>query len=453
MRPSFLERFLTIDPSRPALHLGRWHSYGELRALGEGVAGWLASEGVRRGDTVAIQLDNGPDLVAAHLGCMALGAVRVPLNVHYKPVELAPILEDADPRLVIGDPASFPGRLAFAHPGSRGTCSDWPTPPDDVTAQLFTSGTTGRPKGVPQTWAMWEANLDALTTRWRLTGEDRLHLALPLFHTHGLVLGLHGTLLRGASAVVRAGFTPEPPTDVTHVYGVPTWYRRWLPVMQADPAPFRRVSLFVSGSDGLPAELSDAIFAATGHRVLERYGMTETVMITSNPFEGDRRAGTVGTPLDGVSVRVVDGEIQVRGPSVFAGYRPRPDPTAFTADGWFRTGDTGAFEPDGYLRIVGRTKDLVIVGGVNVSPAEVEAVLATVPGVREVGVCGVPDLDLGEVVAAAIVGDVDRAALEAGASALSGLKRPRRWAFVEALPRNALGKLQRSRIRAEVFGA
>ncbi|MFN7146589.1 MAG: class I adenylate-forming enzyme family protein, partial [Myxococcota bacterium] len=460
-RPSFLTRWLAVDPASPALFLDRWYTHGELRALGERTAGWLRERGVSRGDKVCIQLENGRELVAAHLGCMALGAVRVPLNAHYRAAEVAPIVEDAAPRLVIARDVSVftRGVPVETELGEGPPVSDWPTPPDDVTCWLFTSGTTGRAKGAPQTYRMWEANLDALAERWRLSPEDRLWLCLPLFHTHGLVLGLHGTLLRGASAVVSARFDPVvPPEGTTHFYGVPTYYRRWLDTMAAFPDAFRRLKLLVSGSDGLPAELSDAVFARTGHRVLERYGMTETVMIASNPFDGDRRAGTVGTALPGVDVRIVDGEVQVRGPSVFPGYQPRPDPTAFTPDGFFRTGDAGELDDAGYLRIVGRKKDLVIVGGVNVSPAEVELHLARVPGVAEVGCCGLPDADLNEIVACAVVPDGSvpegelRAALERAAHALSGLKRPKRWAFVPTLPRNALGKLQRGRIPGEVFG-
>ncbi len=458
--PSFLARWLAVDPASPGLLLDRWYTHGELRQLGERAAGWLRARGVGLGDPVCIQLENGRDLVAAHLGCMALGAVRVPLNAHYRAAELAPILEDAAPRLVIArDPSLFPGVAVATEVGEGPPVADWPTPPGDVTCVLFTSGTTGRAKGAPQTFAMWEANLDALATLWELGPDDRLWLCLPMFHTHGLVLGLHGTLLRGASAVVSGRFDPVPPPEgVTHFYGVPTYYRRWLDTMDAHPEAFRRLRLLVSGSDGLGAELSDAVFARTGQRVLERYGMTETVMIASNPFNGERRAGTVGLPLPGVELRIVEGEIQVRGPSVFGGYRPRPDPGAFTDDGFFRTGDAGEFDDKGYLRIVGRKKDLVIVGGVNVSPAEVEAHLARVPGVAEVGCCGLPDADLNEIVACAVVPDGSvgadelRGALERAASELSGLKRPKRWAFVASLPRNALGKLQRGRIPGEVFG-
>lgn len=459
--PSFLRRFLAHPDDRPALFLGHWYNYGQLRELGERSAGWLRDQGVQPGDRVAIQLDNGLDLVAAHLGCMALGAVRLPLNSHYHRAELAPILEDAAPKLVISRHADrFPeGLPCHSHVGAGAPVSDWPVPPEDITALLFTSGTTGRAKGVPQTYKMWEANLDALANCWEISSEVRLLLALPMFHTHGLVLGLHGMLLAGASAVVGERFDGQlPPEDVTDVYGVPTWYRRWLPTMGSRPEAFRRLRLMVSGSDGLPAAVSDEVFALTGQRLLERYGMTETVMIASNPLKGERRAGTVGRALPGVDIRLEEGEIQVRGPSVFGGYRPRPDPGAFV-DGWFRTGDAGSWDEAGYLRITGRKKDLVIVGGVNVSPAEVEELLRGVHGVAEIGCCGLSDPDLNEVVAAAVVLDGSRSEEEVrralghhAQEALSGLKRPRHYAFVEGLPRNAMGKLQRGRIPSEIFG-
>lgn len=457
-RPRFLSRFLQHAPDRVAIDWrGQAYSYGDLRALGEATAGWLIHLGVQPGDRVGIQLENGLDLVAAHLGCMALGAVRVPLNAHYLAGELAPIIEDAAPSLVItATPDRFVGARCVPGVGEGPAAGSWTG--GEVTALLFTSGTTGRPKGVPQTWSMWESNLDAIAERWALRPDDVLWLVLPMFHTHGLVLGLHGALLRGARVHLSPRFDPvEPPAGATHFYGVPTYYRRWLPMMQAHPEWFGRFRLLVSGSDGLGAELSDAVFSATGQRILERYGMTETVMICSNPFDGERRAGTVGTSLRATGVRIVDGEVQVRGPGVFGGYWPRPDPDAFTDDGYFRTGDAGAWDEAGSLKIVGRKKDLVIVGGVNVSPAEVEAVLGRVPGVAEVGCCGLPDLDLNEVVVAAVVpdGTVEPVVLrrhleEAAAAALSGLKRPRRYAFVSALPRNALGKLQRGRLPREV---
>ena len=456
-RPRFLSRFLAHPAERPALDWqGSTYTFGELRALGEGAAGWLAGRGVKAGDRVGIQLENGIELVAAHLGCMALGAVRVPLNAHYRALELAPIIEDATPALVItATPEHFSVVRCEPAVGSEPAAGSWDG--GELTALLFTSGTTGRPKGAPQTWQMWESNLDALQQRWALSSDDVLWLTLPLFHTHGLVLGLHGAWLRGARVLLSPRFDPvEAPDNATHFYGVPTYYRRWLPLMQAHPEWFTHFRLMVSGSDGLGAELSDAVFEATGQRILERYGMTETVMICSNPFDGERRAGTVGTPLRDTEVRIVEGEVQVRGPGVFAGYWPRPEPGAFTDDGFFRTGDAGALDEAGSLMIVGRKKDLVIVGGVNVSPAEVEAVLGRAPGVAEIGCCGLPDSDLNEIVVAAVVpdGTVElialRRNLEAAAAALSGLKRPRRYAFVSALPRNALGKLQRGRLPKEV---
>lgn len=456
-RSSFVARFLSHPADRQALRFDRWYSYGELREIGERTAGWLAANGVARGDVVAIQLENGLDVVAVHLGCMALGAVRLPLNAHYRSAEVRPILEDAGPKLAITrDASAFSGVNVVTTVGSGERTGSWED--DGITALLFTSGTTGRAKGVPQTWTMWESNLDAIATRWELIAEDCLWLTLPLFHTHGLVLGLHGTLLRGASAVVSARFDPiAPPEGVTHFFGVPTFYRRWTDRMATHPQEFSALKLLVSGSDGLPAALSDEVFTLTGHRVLERYGMTETVMIASNPRSGERRAGTVGTPVDGMDVRIQEGEVQVRGPSVFAGYTPRPDADAFTADGWFRTGDAGEWDEKGYLRIVGRKKELIIVGGVNVSPAEVEEHLRHVSGVLEIGCCGLPDRDLNEVVAAAVVSDGSVSddtllvSLERAAREMSGLKRPKHWRIVPVLPRNAMGKLQRARIAKELF--
>ena len=458
-RPEFLARFLAHPASRRALSWdGRWHSFGDLVEMGERAAGGLRHAGVQPGDRVCIHLENGLDLVAAHLGCMALGAVRVPLNTHYRAAELAPILEDAAPSLAVTRTPGWFGAVPTVERLEEGPrVGDWGGQDHDVTGLLFTSGTTGRPKGVPQSWAMWTGNLDAIQDRWQLAPDDVLWLTLPLFHTHGLVLGLHHAWLRGSAIILSPRFDPVDPPPATHFYGVPTYYRRWLPMMQQRPELFQHYRLLVSGSDGLPAELSDSVLAATGHRVLERYGMTETMMIASNPYAGMRRAGTVGTPLAGVEVRIIEGEVQVRGRTIFTGYWPQPDARAFTDDGYFRTGDAGEWDQAGYLQIVGRQKELVIVGGVNVSPAEVERFLDSVPGVAEVGCCGLPDHDLNEVVVAAVVLDGTaaessvRAALEMRAHDLSGLKRPRRYVFVDALPKNALGKLQRAKMAKELF--
>ena len=288
---------------------------------------------------------------------------------------------------------------------------------------------------------------------------DRLVLALPLFHVHGLGVGLHGSLLAGGSVVLRRRFDADDVLasarehDATLFFGVPTMYSRL--AAADDVAGLERLRLCVSGSAPLPGELFDRLVAAAGVRVLERYGMTETLMNVSNPYDGERRAGTVGIPLPGVDVRLdgdadhaEQGDILVRGPNVFPGYWRRPDATteAFAADGWFRTGDVGAFDPDGYLRIVGRSKELIISGGFNVYPREVEDVLLGHPGVVEVAVVGVPSDEWGEVVTAVVVADgpvAEAALLEHAAAQLAPYKRPRRVRFVDALPRNALGKVLR----------
>ncbi len=324
----------------------------------------------------------------------------------------------------------------------------------------YTSGTTGAPKGAMLTHGNTLASCEAIRLAWRWTADDRLVLALPLFHVHGLGVGLHGTLLCGASAVLVPRFTPAAVLDAAHAhdatlfFGVPTMYAR----LAASPrlAELARLRLCVSGSAPLPAALHERLATAAGVRVLERYGMTETIMNVSNPYEGERRPGTVGFPLPGVELRLQgggeSGEILLRGPNVFPGYWQRAAATAdaFTADGWFRTGDVGALDPDGYLRIVGRSKELIISGGFNVYPREVEDVLRAHPGVADVAVVGEPSDEWGEeVVAVVVAGDepVTEAELLALAAAeLAPYKQPRRVRFVAELPRNALGKVLRHQL-------
>jgi malonyl-CoA/methylmalonyl-CoA synthetase len=302
------------------------------------------------------------------------------------------------------------------------------------------------------------ASCEALRLAWRWTETDRLVLALPLFHMHGLGVGLHGTLLCGASAVLLPRFDPDAVLDAasehdaTLFFGVPTMYARLAP--SARVAELARLRLCVSGSAPLPAALHDALGARAGIRVLERYGMTETVMNVSNPYDGERRAGTVGFALPGVEVCLAEttSEILLRGPNVFPGYWGREEATrdAFTADRWFRTGDIGARDPEGYLRIVGRAKELIISGGYNVYPREVEDVLLEHPSVAEVAVVGEPSDEWGEVVVAVVVPatatkDPD-ALLAFAAEQLAPYKRPRQVRYVGALPRNALGKVVRSEL-------
>ncbi len=469
-------------PERPALagpDRRRW-SAGELEDRTARAARRLLATGAVPGDRVVLRGPSSLDLVVAHLGVLRAGLVSVPLNPSVPASEAARLLALARPRVAmvvagagdlgeaLGDAAVLPladegGRAPDRSVGAAGAAADRPLDaarPEDPALLLFTSGTTGEPKGVVLSHANLLAGAAAVVDAWAWTPEDRLVLALPLFHLHGLGLGVHGTLLAGASATIRHGFDPDdlattiPTERATLFFGVPTMYRRLARAGRAAVlAPLR---LAVSGSAPLPSDLFEAVEAASGHRLLERYGLTETVMVASNPLVGERRSGTVGRPLPGVQVRLAPGsdEILVRGPSVFRGYLDRPDATAEAfVDGWFRTGDLGAFDPDGYLRIVGRAKELIISGGSNVHPREVEDALRAHPGVVDVAVIGVPDDDWGEAVVAVVeapdVAAADRRALAdalaaRAATTLAPAKRPKRITVVDALPRNALGKITKA---------
>jgi malonyl-CoA/methylmalonyl-CoA synthetase len=321
----------------------------------------------------------------------------------------------------------------------------------------YTSGTTGAPKGALLSHGNVLASLAALRLAWRWSPDDRLVLALPLFHVHGLVVGLAGSLAAGASVVLLPRFDPHVVVGAvrdhaaTLMFGVPTMYVRL--IEEPRVADLARLRLCVSGSAPMPASLHESVEQACGQRVLERYGMSETVMLTSNPHDGERRAGTVGFPLPGVHMRLAEnGEILVRGSNVSTGYWRNDSATrrAFTPDGWFRTGDVGDVDGDGYLRIVGRTKELIITGGYNVYPREVEDVLREHPGVGDAAVVGTPSSRWGETVVAFIVpsgGGIDEAALrEHVAHALASYKRPRAFHIVDELPRNAMGKVLRDEL-------
>jgi malonyl-CoA/methylmalonyl-CoA synthetase len=408
------------------------------------------------------------DLVVAYVGALRYGLTVVPANTAYTGRELASLAAEATPALaVLDDPGRAPelGRvtgpdLAGLPRPAAGVTLD-AADPDDVALIVYTSGTTGLPKGAPLTHANLLASAHAVRIAWRWEPDDRLALCLPLFHVHGLGVGLHGTLTAGASAIVMRRFDPAGvgaairDRGATLFFGVPTMYHRLAASEQL--GDLRGLRLAVSGSAPLPADLHAAVAAGSGQRVLERYGMTETIMLVSNPYDGERRPGTVGFPLPGVSVRLVPreggtAEIEVTGPNVIAGYRNRPDADAgaFAADGWFRTGDLGTLDDDGYLRISGRAKELIITGGYNVYPREVEEVLRAHPGVADAAVVGTPSAEWGETVAAFVVpaDAVDAAVLEAElaqwcADRLAPYKLPRRWRWIEAVPRNALGKILR----------
>jgi len=438
----------------------------------------LKSLGVVKGDRVAVQVAKSPEALAIYGAAVAVGAVFLPLNTAYTPAEIDYFLANATPRLFLCDPAgadsmaevagrngaqvltlngqgqgSFADRMATQGTGARpADCG-----PDDLAAILYTSGTTGRSKGAMLTQGNLLSNAKVLADLWRFTPQDVLLHALPIFHTHGLFVASNVALLSGGQMIFLPGFDLDTVLrlmpQATVMMGVPTFYTRLLANARFDRALAGHMRLFISGSAPLLAEMHRAFQARTGHRILERYGMTETNMNTSNPYDGDRRAGTVGPPLPGVEVRIAGegevGVIEVRGPNVFAGYWQMPEKTAkeLRPDGWFITGDLGQVDGDGYVTIVGRAKDMIITGGYNVYPKEVELLLDAVPGVTESAVIGLPHPDLGEAVFAVLAGGDAPSALAAIAPDLARFKQPRAAVVVADLPRNTMGKVQKNVLR------
>jgi malonyl-CoA/methylmalonyl-CoA synthetase len=474
--PAAWRRLGETGPDRPALWAAErgWRSRGELEAASARVAGRLRRAGLAPGDRVLVSAASSMDLVVAYLGALRMGLVVVPVNTAYREREVAHIVGDAGPRAaVVDDPDR--GRWAQRAAGGDllvtgpevGLPDGDPPPldtagPGDPALLCYTSGTTGAPKGAVLAHGNLLASAEALRLAWRWEPDDRLVLALPLFHIHGLGVGLHGTLLAGASAVLLPRFEADAVLDAardhqaTLFFGVPTMYSR----LAASPraAELGRLRLCVSGSAPLPPTVFERLAERAGQRVLERYGMTETIMNVSNPYDGERRPGTVGLPLPGVELRLAggdQGEVLLRGPNVFSGYWGNPAATAeaFDPDGWFRTGDLGSLDERGYLRIEGRSKELIITGGYNVHPREVEELLLEHPGVAEAAVVGTPSEEWGEQVTAFVV-PADLAAppgrdelLAFAAERLAGFKRPRVVHYVEALPRNALGKVMKHELR------
>ncbi len=467
--PEAWARHWRSAPERPALGdaTGGSLCWGELEAASARAAGRLHRAGLRSGERVLVSAASSLALAVAHLACLRLGLVIVPANPAYRAAELGLLLADARPRAAIVDDAER--AVSLRAQGSELLVltptlelADGPVPaldrigPEAPALLAYTSGTTGRPKGALLSHGNLHATAEALRIAWRWTPEDRLVHALPLFHMHGLGVALHGTLQAGASALLLPRFDPGDVLDAlersaaTLFFGVPTMLHRLLDHPRA--GALARLRLLVSGSAALSADLHERIAARTGQLVLERYGMTETGMLVSNPVAGPRRPGAVGFPLPGVELRLAaSGEIEVRGPNVFGGYLDRPDANAeaFTADAWFRTGDLGELAADGCLRIVGRAKELVISGGYNVHPREVEEALLSHPAVREAAVVGTPSAEWGEVVTAYLVSERDVTLPELRAHCaerLAAYKHPRIVHRVAALPRNALGKLQRHRL-------
>ncbi|MEM1362785.1 MAG: malonyl-CoA synthase [Pseudomonadota bacterium] len=472
---------------------GETLTYSDFLAKVARFAQALRSLDLEAGDRVAIQVQKSPDALALIAGCIQSGLVFLPLNTAYTVDELSYFIEDSGARLVVcdgqtqtsltpiakrfgaklqslnADGSGSLGALAKNKPSTFDTVA---RASDDLAAFLYTSGTTGRSKGAMLTQNNLLSNAETLVQEWQFTAEDRLLHALPIFHTHGLFVATHTILAAGGSMIFLPKFDIDQVIALlpqsTSLMGVPTFYTRLLSDPRFDRDLVKDMRLFVSGSAPLLAETHIQFEARTGHRILERYGMTETNMNTSNPYLGERRAGTVGFPLPEVELKVTDpssgqtlpigdvGQIEVRGPNVFKGYWRMPEKTAaeLRADGFFITGDLGRIDEDGYVQIVGRNKDLIISGGYNIYPKEVELVLDEQPGVLESAVIGVPHPDFGETVLALVVPqneatpDIDEM-MTAVQSSLARFKHPREIILIDELPRNTMGKVQKNILRAE----
>jgi malonyl-CoA/methylmalonyl-CoA synthetase len=446
---------------------------------------------LRKGDRVAAQVEKSAQGLFLYLGTLRAGLCFLPLNTAYQRAELTYFLKDAEPRVVVCraqsvasltklcDEARVPHLYSLDEHG-KGTLADAlrdaPTQfkdpalgEDDLAVIVYTSGTTGRSKGAMVTHRNLTSNAQVLRDFWRFTERDVLLHALPIFHVHGLFVAVHTTLVAGARMLFHRRFDPKAVIAAlpaaTAMMGVPTFYTRLLAEPGLTREAVKSVRVFVSGSAPLLLDTFNEWQSRTGQAILERYGMSEAGMITSNPYEGERRGGTVGFPLPGISVRVAasdgrilgpgePGEVQIQGPNVFAGYWRMPEKTKeeFTADGWFHTGDVGQWSVDGYLSIVGRAKDLIISGGYNVYPKEIELVIDALQGVLESAVIGVPHSDFGEAVTAVVVQHDDAALDEAAVIAhvkshIANYKVPKRVVFVKELPRNAMGKVQKNVLR------
>lgn len=442
------------------------------------------------GERVAVQASKSPQMLAIYGAAVASGAVFLPLNSAYTPEELEYFITDCGARLLLVDPAQIPALTPLAEKlgvrleslglgGSFDALADTlPTSftpearsDDDLTALLYTSGTTGRSKGAMLSQRNLLSNAQALVDLWRFTSDDVLLHALPIFHTHGLFVASNVVLLSRAQMIFLPKFDLDQVfaflPQATTMMGVPTFYTRLLGDPRLNRDTVGHMRLFVSGSAPLLAETHLAWSQRTGHDILERYGMTETNMLTSNPYAGARRPGTVGHPLPGVSLRIADtetgaelprgetGMIEVRGPNVFQGYWQMPEKTAaeFRTDGYFITGDLGMIDDQGYVNIVGREKDLIISGGYNVYPKEIELALDDMPDVMESAVIGLPHPDFGEAVVAVLVPDKttpDIGAIETSLSdKLARYKQPKAYIILPELPRNTMGKVQKAALRRE----
>ncbi len=470
---------------------GRSYSYQDIDHESARLARFLTELGVLPGDRVSVQVDKSPAALSLYLACLRGGFVFHPLNPGYQPAELEYFLGNAAPTVVICDGAkrdvirSLADQAGIEHVftlngDGNGSLIDEsqhvsaeailiPREEDDMAALLYSSGTTGVPKGIMLTHANLLSNTESLLAAWEFSDQDRLLHALPIFHVHGLFVAIGCVLLSGASMRWLDAYDPaaviQGLPECSVMMGVPTYYTRLLNDADFTADVASNVRVFISGSAPLLQETFVAFEERTGHRILERYGMTETNMNTSNPLHGERKPGTVGPPLPGVEVRVLDdsgvelptneiGNLQVRGTNVFVGYWHMPDKTAedFTDDGFFNTGDKGLIDEDGYVSIVGRAKDLVITGGLNVYPKEVELFIDDLDGVKESAVIGVPHSDFGEAVVAVVVrtsqDTIDEdTVIQSAKESLANFKVPKRVVFVDELPRNSMSKVQKNILR------
>ena len=466
-------------------------TYRDVLARSAQYAGALQKLGIRPGDRVAVQIDKSPDALMLYLGTIRAGAVFLPLNTAYTASEVAYFVGDAEPSIFVCGPDQADAlagivqrsgaKLQTLDSQGQGSLSqvadtmltDFETCPredDDLAAILYTSGTTGRSKGAMLSHENLASNSQVLVKAWRFTEDDVLLHALPIFHTHGLFVATNCLMMAGGSLLFLPKFDLEEVLSLlpraTSMMGVPTFYSRLLGSDTLTRDLVKHMRLFISGSAPLSAEVHRAFSERTGHAILERYGMTETNMNTSNPYDGERRAGTIGFPLPGVGLRIADaktgrevpqgdvGIIEVKGSNVFQGYWRMPEKTAqeFRSDGYFVTGDMGRIDQDGYVSIVGRSKDLIISGGFNVYPAEVETLLDGVTGVAESAVIGVPHPDFGEAVVAVLApkegADLNPDTVQTSlGERLAKFKQPKKVHILDALPRNTMGKIQKNALR------
>jgi malonyl-CoA/methylmalonyl-CoA synthetase len=446
------------DRRQPFIEMldGRTVTYGELEAGAARLAALLKARGVAPGDRVAMQSGKSPESVMLYLAALKVGAAFLPLNTAYTQAEVDYFIRDAEPALIVTDAVALAAEAAALAPLEAVHAGA----PQDLAAIVYTSGTTGRSKGAMLSHAALAANGQALTDAWGFTAGDVLLHALPIYHVHGLFIALHCVFLSGSRLLWLPKFDE---TEVlaalpraTVMMGVPTFYTRLLSNAKFARQSTEAIRLFISGSAPLLPSTFAEFEQRIGQRILERYGMSEAIIITTNPLNGERLAGSVGYPLPGVALRVGDdGLVQIKGPSITTGYWRKPDRTAeaFTADGYFITGDIGRLDETGRLWLSGRSSDLIISGGLNVYPKEIELVLDEMAGVVESAVIGLPHPDFGEAVVAVIAGEGDEVAMIAAARAqLAVFKCPKRVFFVDDLPRNAMGKVLKAELRRTYAG-